>query len=130
VSRPTTSPSRPHLRLRPAAPRQRFDFSFVPSNYEFSLEAAISDPILSFLPAPNISADFTWQWPPRIDAFAAGMAECSEKCDYDLRHMCLRYVALYLPSLVQSSGLCIYHVLVPNSPSQASARKISLMPYA
>jgi hypothetical protein len=38
-----------------------FDFSFLPINYEFSLDASISDPILSFLAAPNISADGTWQ---------------------------------------------------------------------
>ncbi|RSH85388.1 hypothetical protein EHS25_004784 [Saitozyma podzolica] len=49
------------------------DFSFLPIHYEFSLDASISDPILSFLAAPNISADGTWQWPPRIDAFAAWM---------------------------------------------------------
>jgi hypothetical protein len=38
-----------------------FDFSFLPINYEYSLDASISDPILSFLAAPNISADGTWQ---------------------------------------------------------------------
>lgn len=69
--RSLVQPSRHHPNLQPPQvvastfdpqmlSNDAFDFSFLPNNYEFSLDASISDPILSFLAAPNI-ADGTWQ---------------------------------------------------------------------